>query len=131
MNVTIIRTYDFEAAHYLPHVADGHKCKRLHGHSYVVEVHVNGCTQEAGVEQGMVFDFGLLDAAASEMRARVDHSPLHESLHPNPTVENMAPLVWEHFRVALDAHPYGIECRLRVVLREGPRSACVYPPETF
>jgi 6-pyruvoyltetrahydropterin/6-carboxytetrahydropterin synthase len=128
-HVTIGRRYDFEAAHYLPRVADGHKCKRLHGHSYVLEVRVTGPVQESGHEEGMVVDFGLLDAAGASLRARIDHTPLHESFHPNPTVENMAPMAWAHFRDALDKHPIGASCHLRIVLHEGPRSSCTYPPE--
>lgn len=130
--VTIIRKYDWEAAHRLPHVPDGHKCKTMHGHSYVLEVHVTGPVQEEGPEAGMVVDFGVIDSAAAEFRARVDHTTLNDSFHPNPTVENMAPLVWHHFARALRVG-VGSESRpdtsLRVVLYEGPRSGCVFPAE--
>lgn len=30
----IEKEFRFEAAHHLPHMTDGHPCKRLHGHSY-------------------------------------------------------------------------------------------------
>jgi 6-pyruvoyltetrahydropterin/6-carboxytetrahydropterin synthase len=131
IRVTISRRYDFEAAHRLPFVPDGHKCKRMHGHSYVVHVRVTGVAQDTGDEAGMIVDFGVLDAAARALHERVDHTTLNESFHPNPTVENMAPLVWVHFRDALDRHQHGTGCQLRVTLREGPRSECTYPPEAF
>lgn len=130
--VTIIRTYDWEAAHRLPHVPDGHKCKTMHGHSYVLEVRLTGLVKWEGPEAGMVVDFGVLDAAAQELRAKVDHTTLNESLHANPTVENMAPLIWRHFYEWLvKSLPFGFmtTATLRVVLWEGPRSGCVYPPE--
>lgn len=128
---TIRRQYDFEAAHRLPHVEDGHKCKNLHGHSYVILVEVTGRVQQEGPERGMVVDFGVLDAAAARLREQVDHTTLNETLHNNPTVEKMAPLVWDHFQTALHSYfmPRDLPWRLRVTLEEGPRSAARYPPE--
>ncbi|HEX7340222.1 MAG TPA: 6-carboxytetrahydropterin synthase, partial [Rhodanobacteraceae bacterium] len=41
-DMEISKQFTFEAAHRLPHVPEGHKCGRLHGHSFVVEVHVSG-----------------------------------------------------------------------------------------
>ena len=41
----IFREFTFEAAHRLTHVPDGHKCARLHGHSYRVEIHVDGAQE--------------------------------------------------------------------------------------
>lgn len=127
---TIQRQYDFEAAHRLPCVADGHKCKNMHGHSYVVLLEVTGYIHESGPEKGMVLDFGVLDASAAGLKERVDHTTLNDTLHDNPTVENMAPLVWDHFNTALHEHflPRGLPWRLSVVLKEGPRSGARYPP---
>ena len=126
MNVTISRTYDFEAAHNLPHVPDGHKCKRVHGHSYTVEVQVTGPVKTDGAETGMVLDFGRLDAIWASIHKRIDHRPLNESVESNPTVEVVCPLLHEWFTNELrDA---GFDLFVRVVLREGPRSVCIYPP---
>lgn len=122
MNVTISRRYDFEAAHFLPFVPDGHKCRRMHGHSYVLEVFVTGPVQESGPEQGMVVDFATIDAVGQGLRALVDHTPLNESIHENPTVENVAPVIHRRFAEALSW------CSIRIVLHEGPRSACWFPP---
>lgn len=128
---TIQRRYDFEAAHRLPHVPDGHKCKNMHGHSYQVVVQVTGLIQETGPARGMVLDFGIIDAAASRMKETVDHSTLNVTWHDNPTVENMVPLVWDHFWTCLlvDAQGLSDAIRLKVWLYEGPRSCAVYPPE--
>lgn len=122
--VTIVRRYDFEAAHFLPHVQKGHKCLNMHGHSYVVEVEVTGVVQEAGGEAGMVCDFDPIDACWRRLWKRIDHTCLNESWTPNPTVEVCAQLVHKHFREGLNA-PYEA---IRITYREGPRSTCIYPP---
>lgn len=91
MIAEIRRTYTFEAAHRLPCVPDGHKCGRVHGHSYRVTVHLRGSVQCAGPEAGMVVDFGRVDAAVKPLIATLDHRPLNE--HPdlyNPTSEIIA-----------------------------------------
>lgn len=61
----IYREFTFEAAHRLPNVPDGHKCSRLHGHSYRVEVHVTGTV---GDDTGWVQDFGDIKAAFKTSR---------------------------------------------------------------
>lgn len=133
MNATIEREYDFEAAHFLPKVPDGHKCKNVHGHSYRLLVEVTGIIQESGPEEGMVVDFGVLDAAAATLKGQVDHTTLNDTLHSNPTVENMVPLVWDHFQTALHCYfvPKDLPWRLSVRLSEGPRSGARYPPEAL
>lgn len=91
MIATIRRSYDFEAAHRLPHVCAGHKCGRLHGHSYSVTIHVQGEVQMEGAEAGMVCDFGRIDALARPLVASIDHTTLND--HPglqNPTSELLA-----------------------------------------
>jgi len=55
--VDIYKEFTIEAAHLLPNVPDGHKCKRLHGHSFRIEVHVGG---DVDPELGWVMDFALL-----------------------------------------------------------------------
>lgn len=128
MKVTILRRYDFEAAHSLPHVPDGHKCKTMHGHSYVVKVHVTGEVQESGPEAGMVVDFAVLDDIAGRLFATFDHRPLNE-LFLNPTVENMAPMIQRHIAAALNAERVGVgQLHVRIHFNEGPRSGCIFPP---
>jgi 6-pyruvoyltetrahydropterin/6-carboxytetrahydropterin synthase len=87
MIATIQRTVIFEAAHRLPHVCDGHKCGRVHGHSYRVTVRVRGEVQTSGGESGMVCDFARIDAVLKPL----DHTMLND--HPglaNPTSEVLA-----------------------------------------
>jgi 6-pyruvoyltetrahydropterin/6-carboxytetrahydropterin synthase len=89
----IFREFTFEAAHRLPHVPEGHKCGRLHGHSYRVEVHVGG---EVDSSTGMVLDFADIDAACQPLRDRLDHYYLNDIDElSNPTSENLARWIWE------------------------------------
>ena len=93
--VTIHKLYRFEAAHRLPKVAPGHKCARLHGHSYRVEVHVRG-----HLIDGMVMDFAALDAVAKPLIERLDHRTLNEIEGlSNPTAEVLAVWLWERLQV--------------------------------
>lgn len=115
MIATVRRDMGFEAAHFLPHVCAGHKCGRMHGHSYRVTVRVRGAVQTAGPEAGMVVDFGRLDVVAREL----DHRTLNEVPGlENPTSELLA--AWVVRRLRAD----GIEA-LDVTVRETERSEAV------
>ena len=71
----IFREFTFEAAHRLTHVPDGHKCARLHGHSYRVEIHVAG---PVGEETGWVMDFQEIKDAFAPLHDQLDHHYLNE-----------------------------------------------------
>lgn len=88
MNTTITRRYHFESAHWLPGVAEDHKCHRIHGHNYEIEVTVTG-PQDA--KTGFIIDFWDLDAIVQPILATVDHYTLNDvSGLQNPTAENIA-----------------------------------------
>lgn len=112
----IFREFTFEAAHRLPNVREGHKCARLHGHSYRVEVHVRG---EVGSETGWVMDFGDLKAAFQPLHEQLDHHYLNEVPGlENPTSEVLARWIWD--RLA-DVLPLSA-----IQVRETCTSGCVY-----
>ena len=113
----IHREFTFEAAHRLPNVPDGHKCARLHGHSYRVQVHVAGPVTEP---TGWVMDFGDLKQAFQPLLEQLDHYYLNEvdGLH-NPTSENLAAWIWERLTPEL-------ACLSQVVVRETCTSGCTY-----
>lgn len=95
----IFREFTFEAAHRLPNLPEGHKCTRLHGHSYRLEVHVRG---DVDPVSGMVMDFADIKAAFKPLEARLDHYYLNEVEGlENPTSENLARWVWKHLESAL------------------------------
>ena len=87
-----MKEYRFEAAHSLPRVAPGHKCARVHGHSYKVELRVTGPVDEG---TGWLIDFGVIDDAWAELHGRFDHRNLNDVPGlENSTCENIAAYVW-------------------------------------
>ena len=89
----------FEAAHFLPGTPEGHKCRRLHGHSFRVRLTVRGPLDE---KAGWVEDFGVIKATIEPIRKQLDHYCLNdiEGLE-NPTSERLAEWLWKHLRPLL------------------------------
>ena len=113
----IFREFTFEAAHRLPNVPEGHKCARLHGHSYRIEVRVEG---EVGDRSGWVIDFADLSAAFKPLHAVLDHNYLNEVPGlDNPTSENLAKWIWDRLIPDLG----GLQ---EVIVRETCASGCSY-----
>lgn len=109
--------FRFEAAHLLPHVPDGHKCKRLHGHSYRVRITVEG---EPDQTLGWVVDFADIREACEPVRLRLDHYYLNEiDGLENPTSEVLARWIWRALKPALPL-------LRRVELSETCTSGCAY-----
>jgi 6-pyruvoyltetrahydropterin/6-carboxytetrahydropterin synthase len=116
----IFKEFCFEAAHRLPAVPDGHKCKRLHGHSFRVTVHMRG---PIGAESGWVMDFADLSAAVRPLHDRLDHYYLNEIEGlENPTSEVLARWIWRNLRNMLP----GLD---RVTVHETCTSGCTYQGE--
>ena len=89
----IVKDFRFEAAHYLPNVPEGHKCRRMHGHSFRGEVAVRG---RVGERSGWVMDFADLKTAVDPVVGRLDHYLLNEVEGlENPTSERIAIWLWE------------------------------------
>jgi 6-pyruvoyltetrahydropterin/6-carboxytetrahydropterin synthase len=84
----IFKAFQVEAAHRLPHVPEGHKCARLHGHSFKIEVHLCG---DLDPQRGWVMDFADIKAAFKPLYEQLDHHYLNdiEDLE-NPTSECLA-----------------------------------------
>ena len=96
VNVELVKEYRFESAHYLPRVPAEHKCARVHGHSYKVEVAVAG---PVNPETGWLIDFGVIDDAWAVLHTRFDHHNLNEVRGlENSTCENIAIYVWRELR---------------------------------
>lgn len=92
MNAEIVQSFRFEAAHFLPNVPDVHRCKRIHGHSYKVDIHVAGPLTEP---LGWVVDFYDVEACFAPLLATLDHHLLNEVEGlSNPTAENIAAWIW-------------------------------------
>ena len=101
MNVELVREYRFEAAHRLPKVPEGHKCRRLHGHSFKVELTVTGPVDPS---TGWFLDYGTLDDLWKPLHDRLDHNFLNEIEGlDNPTSEVLARWIWDRLRAGLPA----------------------------
>jgi 6-pyruvoyltetrahydropterin/6-carboxytetrahydropterin synthase len=96
MIVELKKHFLFEAAHHLPHVPAGHKCARVHGHSYRVEVSLHG---PVDAQTGWLVDFSLIDEAWASLHRRFDHHMLNEVEGlENPTCENLCGYIWAALR---------------------------------
>ena len=116
-SMEIFKEFTVEAAHRLPNVPDGHKCGRLHGHSFRIEVHVRGPVK---AERGWVLDFADIKCAFQPLYEQLDHNYLNdiEGLC-NPTSENLAIWIWDHLSPSLP-----MLCK--VVVRETCTTGCMY-----
>jgi 6-pyruvoyltetrahydropterin/6-carboxytetrahydropterin synthase len=116
----IFKEFTFEAAHRLPHVPAGHKCARLHGHSFRVELHVRGPVDPA---TGWVMDFADIKRAFQPLYDQLDHNYLNEIEGlANPTSEHLARWIWRRLRPRLPG-------LCRVVIHETCTSGCIYQGE--
>ncbi len=99
MYIRLAKTFTFEAAHSLPTFPEGHKCRRLHGHSFAVEVIVEGEVDEA---RGYLIDYGEIKTQCRPVIERLDHYHLNdiEGLE-NPTAEMLARWLWQHLKPKL------------------------------
>ncbi len=116
----IFNEFTFEAAHLLPNVPEGHKCRRLHGHSFRVMVSVVGPVDG---ETGWVMDFADIETACEPVHAQLDHQYLNdiEGLE-NPTSEVIARWIWDRLKPNLPE-------LVRVKLWETCTAGCVYKGE--
>lgn len=92
--VELVKQYTFEAAHRLPKVPQDHKCFRMHGHSFRVEIVVAGDIDPA---TGWLIDFGDITAVVEPLiRLELDHRSLNDVPGlENPTSEMLCVWLWE------------------------------------
>jgi 6-pyruvoyltetrahydropterin/6-carboxytetrahydropterin synthase len=119
--VEIFKEFTFESAHRLPHVPPGHKCGRLHGHSFRVEVAVAGAVDP---KLGWVLDFADVKEAFRPIQDELDHRYLNDiDGLSNPTSENLARWIWSRLIGRLPTLS-------ELVVRETCTSGCRYRGET-
>lgn len=113
----IYKEFSFEAAHRLPHVPEGHKCARLHGHSFYVRVYVR---DQVDPHTGWVMDFSELKHVFKPIYERLDHHYLNEIEGlENPTSENLCRWIWQQLKPLLPILS-------KVEVRETCTSGCIY-----
>jgi 6-pyruvoyltetrahydropterin/6-carboxytetrahydropterin synthase len=113
----IFKEFTIEAAHRLPNVPEGHKCSRLHGHSFKIEIYVTG---EVGETSGWVMDFANIKCAFQPLYDQLDHHYMNEIEGlENPTSENLARWIWQKLINELPQLS-------KIIVRETCTSGCVY-----
>jgi 6-pyruvoyltetrahydropterin/6-carboxytetrahydropterin synthase len=113
----IFRVFQIEAAHRLPNVPAGHKCARMHGHSFRIEIHVRG---PVGQESGWVMDFADLRKAFQPLFDQLDHHCLNDiDGLENPTSENLASWIWQRLQPDLPD-------LAKIVVQETCNAGCIY-----
>ena len=113
----LFKEFTFEAAHLLPNVPVGHKCARLHGHSFKLIVHVEGPVDP---ELGWVIDFGDISAAVKPVINELDHYYLNDIPGlENPTSEVLVRWIWDRLEES-------VPCLSALDLRETCTSGCRY-----
>ncbi|HEU4643032.1 MAG TPA: 6-carboxytetrahydropterin synthase QueD [Gemmatimonadaceae bacterium] len=116
----LFKEFTVEAAHRLPHVAPGHKCARLHGHSFRIAIHVRGAVDPV---TGWVMDFATLKEAFQPLHEQLDHRYLNEIEGlENPTSEVLARWIWMRLAPRLPG-------LCQVTVRETCTSGCIYRGE--
>lgn len=113
----IYKEFTFEAAHHLPNVPPEHKCRRLHGHSFRVSIHVDG---NIGEKSGWVMDFADIKSAFDPLYKILDHNYLNEIEGlENPTSENLAVWIWQKLKP-------GLAALSKIEIKETCTSGCIY-----
>lgn len=86
----VAKRFTFDAAHQLKHLPSWHKCSRLHGHTYTVEIECEGPVKA----NGMVVDYAEISVAVEPLIGKLDHTNLNDTL-PISTAENLAVWFWQ------------------------------------
>ncbi|MBL9147497.1 MAG: 6-carboxytetrahydropterin synthase QueD [Phycisphaerae bacterium] len=113
----LIKSFSFEAAHFLPTFPEGHKCRRLHGHSFRVDVVVEG---ELDVAKGYLIDYGDIKKFTEPIEKELDHYCLNDIKGlENPTSEMIAKWIYDRLKPSLPI-------LAQVVVHETCTSRCEY-----
>jgi 6-pyruvoyltetrahydropterin/6-carboxytetrahydropterin synthase len=115
--IELVKEFRFEAAHYLPNVPSGHKCRRMHGHSFRGEVAVRGAVDPV---TGWLMDFADLKNLVDPIVKQLDHYLLNDIQGlENPTSEILAAWIWQQLAD-------GLPQLHRITIEETCSSRCHY-----
>lgn len=113
----LTKEFFFEAAHTLPHVGADHPCHRMHGHSYRIEISVEG---EVDAKMGWVYDHSQISEAMNPIVEELDHRYLNEIPGlENPTAEIISGWLWRRLEPVCPG-------LCEIVIQETPRARCTY-----
>ena len=117
MHVRLTKDFSFEAAQTLPKVSPDHKCGRMHGHSFKMEISVEG---EVDPDTGWLYDHARISRVMDPLLELLDHSYLNDIPGlENPTIENMCRWFWERLSPSLPG-------LAEIVIHETPSARCSY-----
>jgi 6-pyruvoyltetrahydropterin/6-carboxytetrahydropterin synthase len=117
MRARLTKDFTFEAAQTLPAAPEGHKCRQMHGHSFKIEVSVEG---EVERSTGWVYDHAAITVAMKPLIALLDHAYLNDvDGLENPTIENIASWFWDKLASQLPG-------LCEIAIHETPTARCVY-----
>jgi queuosine biosynthesis protein QueD len=117
MIARLTKDFRFESAQTLPNVPPEHKCGRMHGHSFLVEITVEG---EVNPETGWIYDHAEISRAMNPIIEQLDHAYLNEIPGlENPTIELMAAWLWKKLAPQLPG-------LAEITIHETPSARCTY-----
>lgn len=120
MKIELRKTFQFEAAHLLPRLPKSHKCRRLHGHSFQVEIVVAG---DCDPKLGWLMDHADISTAFRPLWEKLDHRYLNEVAGlENPTSEEIAAWIWRRLKP-------GLPLLTEIVVAETCTARCVHRGE--
>jgi 6-pyruvoyltetrahydropterin/6-carboxytetrahydropterin synthase len=117
MYCSLTKSFSFESAHFLPSFPDDHKCRRLHGHSFQIDVTVSG---ELPQGSHHLIDYAEISAAIAPVKDALDHRLLNEIEGlEHPTSERIAEWIWDRLSPVLAELS-------EIVVHETCTSRCAY-----
>lgn len=114
----ISKQFAFSASHILNRLGDDHPCARLHGHNYVITMHLQSETLN---EHGFVVDYRDLREVKDYIDTHLDHRHLNDIIDTHPTAENIARYIYDKFTTVLP-QLYAVE------VSETPKTSALYEP---
>lgn len=113
----LFKEFTFDAAHFLPNVPLGHKCREMHGHTYRLRIWIE---DQLDPQLGWVMDFADPKAVVKPVVAQLDHKCMNNVPGlENPTCERIAVWIWDQLRPSLPK-------MAKVELHETPTSGVIY-----
>lgn len=116
----ISKQFSFSASHILDGLPPEHPCSRLHGHNYVITVHLKS---EQLNTVGFVKDYRELDSVKRYIDEQLDHRHLNDIFPFNPTAENIAKYLYDVFRKDIP-EIYAVE------VSETPKTTAIYETDS-
>jgi 6-pyruvoyltetrahydropterin/6-carboxytetrahydropterin synthase len=96
----LTKIFKFDSAHNL--VRYHGKCEKLHGHTYRMDITVEGIPDD----EGMIIDFSLLKNIVKKLViSQLDHAYLNDFIE-QPSAENISIWVWNKLKNPLNLENY-------------------------